>query len=188
MKKEEAPVSGGQIDITGRLNPSTTKTVRQPEFREKVEAGRRAKGLYSTFELNPQAIFDTAGEDNLNMLTTIQRQVLDLRFRQGLSQAQTAESLGRKPRAVSKIERYALGKLQGEQARFKADAKLREHTVVLSKAPFLTDLERDVLRLFYYEDLRLTEVAYALDHDIRRVYEIKRSAVNKIARLYDFNK
>lgn len=188
MSIENKAVIKYQVDKTGRLNPSTTDMARTREFRGRVLQGRMAAGLSSTFSIDPQGVYESAVEANiLNRLTPLEREVLDLRFKSGLSQADTAAQLGRKPRAVSKIERYALGKLQGYEARAAAESALKEGRVSFLKATFLTPLERQVAQLLYVDGLSLSKTAVRLGYDIRRMHEIKKAVIYKFAQLYDFN-
>lgn len=186
MNTEVIPFQANfQLDRWGRRNPSTTVLVRTREFRERVREGRKAVGRFSVFVDDPQRVFDSAVEmGTLAGLTEPQREVLQLRFRDGMSQLEVAATLGRKPRAVSKIERVALGKLEGTVDIGKARHMLEEGKIPINSTSFLTDLERKVLALYYQQNLTLTEISKALDRDVKRVHEVRKVAVNKIAHMY----
>ena len=185
---EEFPSPPPKVDTLGHINYSTTALARDPGHRERIMEGRRRAGIGSSFILSPQGVVDAATRgDILGILTSVQREVIDLRFCEGLTQAEVAERTGRNFRTVSKIERAGLQRLNkrllGERLkREKANARiiLAGGHIDLSRLTFLTDAQRDVLLLRYERGLSTGEVAHRMGKPQKRVNGIENAALDKL--------
>ncbi len=177
-----------QIDVSGHTNYSTTTLARDPGHRQRVMEGRRKAGIGSSFVLDPQEVVNAAVSRNLlGILTPVQKEVLDFRYSEGLTQAEVAQRTGRDFRTISKIERAGLRrltkKLEGEQLKRERDnarAILAGGYIDLSSVPFLTETQRDVLFFRYELGLSTEEVATRMGKRQKSINEIENAALDKL--------
>lgn len=169
-----------RIDITGRENFSTTDLARTEEFRRRVRDGMRRAGIGSSFVESPEIVYKSAKRTDFDRLTAFQRQVLNLRYESGLTQARIAEMLGKDPKIISRTERRAMLRLKGDEDKQRAKVLLETEVVDLNLVPGLTQEQRKVIELRYKDKLSGRQVGAELGINHRRVSEIENAALNKI--------